>query len=56
MVEAQDAKGKLLGFERAQELSTKPAVEIAATAKLFGQSDDITVVAIAREAAIASAA
>ncbi len=56
VVEAQNAKGELLGFERAKELSRKPAAEIAETAKRFGQSDDITVVAIAREAAMASAA
>jgi hypothetical protein len=46
VVEAQNAKGDLLGFERAQELSTQPATDIVETAKAFGQSDDITVVAI----------
>jgi serine phosphatase RsbU (regulator of sigma subunit) len=56
VVEAQNTNGELLGFERAAELSTKPAMEIAASAKSFGQSDDITVVAIAWEAAQADAA
>lgn len=56
VIEARNSSGELLGFERAKELSTKPAAEIAQTAKQFGQSDDITVVAIEREAAMASAA
>jgi serine phosphatase RsbU (regulator of sigma subunit) len=56
VVEAQNTNGELLGFARAAELSTKPAMEIAASAKSFGQSDDITVVAIAWEAAQADAA
>jgi len=56
VVEAQDENGKLLGFERAQELSTQPAAEIAQTAKSFGQSDDITVVAVEWRVAIASTA
>jgi phosphoserine phosphatase RsbU/P len=56
VVEAQDGNGKLLGFERAQELSTQPAAEIAQTAKSFGQSDDITVVAVERQVDIASGA
>ena len=46
VVEAQNTTGELLGFERAAELSTKPVTEIAAAAKGYGQSDDITVVAI----------
>jgi phosphoserine phosphatase RsbU/P len=46
VVEAQNTKGELLGFERAAELSTKQVTEIAAAAKSYGQSDDITVVAI----------
>jgi phosphoserine phosphatase RsbU/P len=56
VVEAQNASGELLGFERAEELSTRPASEIAQTAKSFGQSDDITVVAIERAATLANAA
>lgn len=56
VVEAQNAKGELFGFERAQAISTQPAAQIVEAAKNFGQEDDITVVAIAREFAIASAA
>ncbi|HVC46490.1 MAG TPA: SpoIIE family protein phosphatase [Terracidiphilus sp.] len=50
VVEAQNLSGELFGFDRGQALSTRPAAEIAETARLFGQSDDITVVAIARAA------
>jgi serine phosphatase RsbU (regulator of sigma subunit) len=56
VVEAQNQKGELFGFDRAKALSTKPAAEIVDAAKQFGQSDDITVVAIQRAAAIATAA
>ncbi len=53
IVEAQNAQGELFGFERSQQIATQPATEIAAAAKRFGQSDDITVVAIIRTAAAA---
>jgi len=53
VVEAQNAKGELLGFDRSQQLATLPATEIAAAAKRFGQSDDITVVAITRTSSAA---
>jgi hypothetical protein len=56
VIEAQNPKGELFGFERGQEISTQSAASIVEAAKLFGQSDDITVVAITRAAAIASAA
>jgi len=56
VVEAQNAKGELLGFERGRELSTQPAAAIVEAARQFGQSDDITVVTIQRAAALASAA
>jgi phosphoserine phosphatase RsbU/P len=56
VIEARNTSGELLGFERAKELSTKPAAEITQTAKQFGQSDDITVVVIEREAVMASVA
>jgi hypothetical protein len=56
VVEAQNAGGELLGFERAQELSTRPAAAIVEAAKRFGHSDDITVVAITRSAAATAAA
>ncbi len=50
VVEAQNAKGELLGFERSRAMSVKDAAEIVREAAAFGQSDDITVVAIRREA------
>ena len=56
VIEAQNEDGELFGFERGQAISTHSAVAIAEEARQFGQSDDITVVAIARVALIASAA
>jgi hypothetical protein len=56
VVEAQNERGELLGFERGRELSMQPAAEIVETAKRFGQQDDITVVTIRREVLIANAA
>jgi len=56
VVEAQNQKGELFGFDRARDISTQPAAAIAETAKQFGQEDDITVVTITRAAAIATAA
>jgi hypothetical protein len=56
VVEAQSADGTLFGFDRARELSTAPAAEIAQAAQLFGQEDDITVVTIERAGLVASAA
>jgi hypothetical protein len=54
VVEAQNAKGELFGFERACDASTRPATEIVQAAKQFGQKDDITVVTIERVAAFAT--
>jgi len=56
VIEAQNENGELLGFDRGKSLSTEPAAEIVQAAKDFGQSDDITVVAITRTAAVAAAA
>jgi sigma-B regulation protein RsbU (phosphoserine phosphatase) len=56
VVEAQRPNGELFGFERAREVSTKPAAEIVEAAKQFGQEDDITVVTVTRTAAVATAA
>jgi phosphoserine phosphatase RsbU/P len=56
VVEARNQNGELFGFERGKAMSTKPAAAIVQAAKEFGQEDDITVVAIARHAALASAA
>jgi serine phosphatase RsbU (regulator of sigma subunit) len=56
VVEAQNEHGELFGFERGRAISTNPAIMIAEAAKEFGQSDDITVVAIVRQFAVANAA
>jgi serine phosphatase RsbU (regulator of sigma subunit) len=56
VVEAQNQMGELFGFERAKSISTQPAAAIVEAAKIFGQEDDITVVAIERPEAVASAA
>jgi hypothetical protein len=46
VLEARDAAGNLLGFERTRELSRDKAQQIAKAAQEFGQKDDITVVAV----------
>jgi phosphoserine phosphatase RsbU/P len=46
VVEAQNRAGKLLGFDKARELSQRPAQEIVSTAAEFGQQDDITVLTV----------
>jgi len=56
VVEAQNARGELFGFDRAKEISIQPAAAIVAAAQQFGQEDDITVVTIARDDAMATAA
>jgi len=48
VIEAQNAKGELFGFERGKAISTQPAAAIVEAAMQFGQEDDITVVAIER--------
>jgi serine phosphatase RsbU (regulator of sigma subunit) len=48
VVEARNAKGELLGFERMAALMAKPAAEIADAAQRWGQDDDITVLTLAR--------
>jgi hypothetical protein len=52
VVEAQNHKGELFGFERSRALSMHPVHVIAKSAMSFGQQDDITVVTIEREGAI----
>jgi hypothetical protein len=56
VVEAQSDTGELFGFERGREISTEPAATIVEAARKFGQQDDITVVAITRAEAVATAA
>lgn len=48
VVEAQNHKGELFGFDRVDAISRKPAATIAEAAIAFGQADDITVVTIER--------
>ncbi len=48
VVEAENTKRELFGFDRTREISTKPAQEIADAAKAWGQTDDITVVTVRR--------
>jgi hypothetical protein len=43
VVEARNASGELLGFERTQALSMESAEKVAQAAEEFGQEDDITV-------------
>jgi hypothetical protein len=56
IVEAQNSKGELFGFDRGRDLSTRPVTDIVDAAKKFGQKDDITAISIKRVAAIATAA
>jgi hypothetical protein len=56
VAEARNAAGELLGFERARELSYRPASEIARAAEKWGQSDDITVIAVTHDRGATQAA
>jgi serine phosphatase RsbU (regulator of sigma subunit) len=53
IVEATNPKGELLGFDRSQLLSMEPVSKIVEEAQGFGQQDDMTVIAITRDAAAA---
>jgi hypothetical protein len=44
--EARGATGELYGFERLNDLTLMPALEIAEAARVFGQEDDITVLTL----------
>jgi len=57
VAEAQDAAGRLFGFERVGEMLRKgvAAAALANAAQAFGQEDDITVLTVARSVAAASA-
>ena len=48
VVEARRPSGELFGFDRVHNLSNQAAYYIADAAKVFGQQDDITVVAVKR--------
>jgi serine phosphatase RsbU (regulator of sigma subunit) len=53
VVEAQDADGKLFGFDRIGQLLREKvtAAGLAAAAQSFGQEDDITVLTVAKSGA-----
>ena len=48
VVEAQNSRKELFGFDRLREISTQEAQQIADAAKRFGQEDDITVLTFRR--------
>jgi sigma-B regulation protein RsbU (phosphoserine phosphatase) len=48
VIEARDATGELLGFDRMAALTGMRAAEIADAAQRWGQQDDITVLTVAR--------
>jgi serine phosphatase RsbU (regulator of sigma subunit) len=52
ILEATDEKGQLFGFERVAELlaNSTPVKALADAAQLFGQNDDISLVAVTRAA------
>ncbi len=50
VVEAENAKRELFGFDRTREISGQSARGIADAAKAWGQNDDITVVTVRRTA------
>jgi serine phosphatase RsbU (regulator of sigma subunit) len=50
VIEAEDARRNLFGFERTAAISGKSANEIAEAARAWGQNDDITVVTVRRPA------
>lgn len=52
VVEARNANGELLGFEKMAALATKTASETADAAQRWGQEDDITVLSVIRIGAL----
>lgn len=50
IAEATDANGALFGFGRIHDLlrTTTSATELASAAQIFGQKDDISVIAVTR--------
>ena len=53
VVEARDKSGALFGFSRTAAVSGNSAEKVAQAAQAFGQDDDITVLTLTRQAAIA---
>ncbi len=56
IVEAQNPAGELFGFDRTRGIATQPVAKIIEAARLFGQQDDMTAIAITRRAAPPAAA
>jgi len=52
VVEARNASGELLGFDKMAVLATKAASETADAAQRWGQEDDITVLSVIRTGAL----
>jgi sigma-B regulation protein RsbU (phosphoserine phosphatase) len=55
VVEAQNEKRELFGFERTRALANQPAAAVADAAQCFGHEDDITVVSVVRGISSAAA-
>ena len=54
VVEARNKSGQLYGFDRTAALSTQSAEKVSLAAQAFGQEDDITVLTVARTAAVST--
>jgi sigma-B regulation protein RsbU (phosphoserine phosphatase) len=54
VVEAQSASGELFGFDRTRSVCVQSPQQMAALAQAFGQNDDITVLSITMDEAVAS--
>ena len=50
VIEAENSRRELFGFDRTREISGKSVAEISDAAKAWGQNDDITVVTVRRNA------
>ena len=48
VVEAENGRHELFGFDRTQQLASSPAHQLADAARVWGQNDDITVVSVQR--------
>jgi len=48
-IEAAGLNGELFGFDRARDISSQSAHNIADAARAWGQNDDITVVTVRRQ-------
>ena len=51
IVEAQNSTGELFGFDRTRGIAMQPVTKMIEAARLFGQQDDMTAIAIVRPTA-----